>query len=507
MKINIKQFNEDKTSIINRKLSQIASNEEIQNYISFFKKHNTLEKQIDWNLGPEDLKISIDTFIKNFNTNKEKKEKEKEEENEVLNYFINKNLIYENDEFYFFKIENYGDAKFADSYLCFSGSAKWCIGDSSTQDYFNNYIETSAFVLAVNKNWAELSKDSFSKNNEIKYMIHLDVHKIYAEVRVWNAKDESLFKETFTLFKENNNRLNKTISFFNDNGGLYNILVEYSESEAIKKAKAGAIITDSNNGIELCTYQIIKNAFDGQKNNKPFITIDNKSYPLMGSDSNNFFRLYAEKNTPFNLEVDISDFDTKGIPYRINLTESSLRDRGFDAITISRASFNLIDNSNYSSFFKVDDIIELDQSTIKGYYVMLLGDLFRCNVLSTFIKVYNTNAIEFSKLKLGFANNLAKTLYEKEDSGKPLLTLSNANVDLLKLFSQEENEIIFDEELLNIARKKDSPIILFSNVSIFNFKNEKYKKATITINDEQIPLNEIFIDDVSYKGDSILYLK
>lgn len=336
-------------------------------------------------------------------------------------------------------------------------------------------------------------------------MIQIDVHKIYAEVKVWNAKDKSLFKETFTLFKENNNRLNNTISFFNDNGGLYGVLVEYSESEAIKKAKNGSIITDSNNGIELCTYQIIKNALGGQKNNKPLIAIDNQSYPLMG-DENNFFRLYAEKNTPFNLEVDISDFDTKGIPYRIVLTESSLRERGFDAINISRASFNLIDNSNYCTYFKVDDIIELDQSTIKWYHV-ILGDLFRCYILSTFVKLYNTGAIQFSKIKLGFASSLAKTLYEKEDSGKPLLTLSNAKVNILKLFSQEENEIIFDEELLNIARKKDAPIILFSNVSIFNFQNEKYKKATVTINGEPIPLNEIFIEDFTYKGDSVLYLR
>lgn len=70
-----KYFLEDKTDIINKKLSQIASNEEIQNYIEFFKNHNTLEDQIDWNLKAEDLKISIDEFINNFNLEKEKEKR------------------------------------------------------------------------------------------------------------------------------------------------------------------------------------------------------------------------------------------------------------------------------------------------------------------------------------------------------------------------------------------------------------------------------------------------
>ena len=76
-------FLEDKTGIINRKLSKIASNEEIQNYISFFKKHNTLENQIDWNLKSEDLKISIDELINNFNLEKSEKEKEADNLNDT----------------------------------------------------------------------------------------------------------------------------------------------------------------------------------------------------------------------------------------------------------------------------------------------------------------------------------------------------------------------------------------------------------------------------------------
>ena len=76
-------FLEDKTNIINKKLSQIASNEELKIYIDFFKKHNTLESQIDWNLKSEDLKITIDEFIKDFNEKKSLKDNEKEENKAV----------------------------------------------------------------------------------------------------------------------------------------------------------------------------------------------------------------------------------------------------------------------------------------------------------------------------------------------------------------------------------------------------------------------------------------
>ena len=149
--------------------------------------------------------------------------------------------------------------------MCFSGAAKWCIGYEGTSRYFKEYYygsqsEKSVFVLMVNKNWKELSRDERLKESEIKYMSQFFLGRrldkesgksipSFADINIFNAKDDKIVYESIELKNRVSldniyNGLSDKIKKLLDEESFYKVL-EYGKNKLKENFENTIFISDS----------------------------------------------------------------------------------------------------------------------------------------------------------------------------------------------------------------------------------------------------------------------
>ena len=149
-------FNEAK----DRFIKELAlTDEEKDKYITLFKTHPELEKEIDWNDKKSITKETLESVYQKSLNSESAKKRAKKQDKKLL--FTDKpsdfKILEETDTWIFVYVKSYEGAKFCDSFNCGGNGAKWCIGDSKsdTQWIYHTGDRNEDFVLAFNKDTNE----------------------------------------------------------------------------------------------------------------------------------------------------------------------------------------------------------------------------------------------------------------------------------------------------------------------------------------------------------------
>ena len=153
------------------------TDEEKQDFISFFDSHVNAQSMINWNNKSELTKDNLERVVNEVKAKAEAKKKEHDKyrlgRNDPLLMFTSKPEMFDilkvDDKWIFAYCKSHAACNFADSFECGGAGAKWCVGWTNNTSHWNSYTGMGMeFVLAYNK------KGDPKKKDDLKYMIQID---------------------------------------------------------------------------------------------------------------------------------------------------------------------------------------------------------------------------------------------------------------------------------------------------------------------------------------------
>ena len=193
---------EDKTSLIKNRLvlPDIEDPDEKEKFkatlVDFFKRHPNYENKIDWNKAKTLTKADFDEVLSLEGT-LSGKENASSTDKSILEIFKSVKgrkfeIVGENSRWLFVAPLNWEAAVYCDSAENQGAGAKWCIGQSTTRQYWDRYIfeKRSVFVMTFNKSYRKISEEEL-KNN-LKYMIQ---RNRYGKYHIWTQEDVDIGKD------------------------------------------------------------------------------------------------------------------------------------------------------------------------------------------------------------------------------------------------------------------------------------------------------------------------
>ena len=233
---------EDKAAMIKKLvLPDIEDEDEKKNYKwiiqSFFYKHPSYEKEIDWNKWKTLTKKDFDKVMDLAKTSrKARREKERmgfgKDPKELFKNVKGRKfkIVDENDSWLFVAPLNHEAAVFCDSKECGGGSATWCIGTKNNSSYWNSYISNeSKFIMAFSKKFETMpEKELFS---QLKYMFQKEDDAYL----IWNqddVDDDAATKVNQEKFKKSLQQLETLFSKVKDREYLTTVFI-WSDEEGV----------------------------------------------------------------------------------------------------------------------------------------------------------------------------------------------------------------------------------------------------------------------------------
>lgn len=187
------------------------TDEEKQDFISFFDSHVNAQNMINWNNKSELTKENLERVVNEVKAKAAAKKKEHDKyrlgRNDPLLMFTSKPEMFDilkvDDKWIFAYCKSHAACNFADSFECGGAGAKWCVGWTNNPEHWNSYTSRGMeFVLAYNK------KGDPKKEDDLKYMIQIDPN---GQTQAWLQTDHASdtiklneFEEFFGLELEKN---------------------------------------------------------------------------------------------------------------------------------------------------------------------------------------------------------------------------------------------------------------------------------------------------------------
>ena len=167
------------------------TDEEKQDFISFFDSHVNAQNMINWNNKSELTKENLERVVNEVKAKAEAKKKEHDKyrlgRNDPLLMFTSKPEMFDilkvDDKWIFAYCKSHAACNFADSFECGGAGAKWCVGWTNNPAHWNSYTSRGMeFVLAYNK------KGDPKKEDDLKYMIQIDPN---GQTQAWLQTDHA----------------------------------------------------------------------------------------------------------------------------------------------------------------------------------------------------------------------------------------------------------------------------------------------------------------------------
>lgn len=167
------------------------TDEEKQDFISFFDSHVNAQNMINWNNKSELTKENLERVVNEVKAKAEAKKKEHDKyrlgRNDPLLMFTSKPEMFDilkvDDKWIFAYCKSHAACNFADSFECGGAGAKWCVGWTNNPEHWNSYTGRGMeFVLAYNK------KGDPKKKDDLKYMIQIDPN---GQTQAWLQTDHA----------------------------------------------------------------------------------------------------------------------------------------------------------------------------------------------------------------------------------------------------------------------------------------------------------------------------